>query len=199
MTIQSSTAQVMVEQMYVEELRPLSPRNFLPVVFWCGMGQTGTGWVTTPDGRPGWALALLRYGYVVYIVDVPERGRSAWLPDSGKLVTISPEYAEDFWTATSENGQIWPQADLHTQWPGTGRRGDPAFDSFMASQVQASNDYPRTEMLARRLGGLLFEKIGPAILCTHSQGGSHGWAIADFVPDLVKAVVALEPGGKNTC
>lgn len=183
--------------MYVEELRPLKPRNVWPIVFWPGMGQTGVGWVTTPDGRPGWASYFLDHGYTVYIVDVPERGRSAWFPDSGKLITISPEYAERFWTATSGNGEAWPQARLHTQWPGSGRSGDPIFDSFMMSQIQATNDYPRAETSAQRLGAKLFHQIGPAILCAHSQGGSHCWAIADSVPSLVRAIVALEPNGRT--
>lgn len=196
LTIQSGkTTQVVVEQMYVEELRPTKSKDVTAIVFWSGMAQTGVGWITTPDGRPGWASYFLDHGHTIYIVDVPERGRSAWLPDSSKLINITSEYAEKFWTATNTNKQNWPQASLHTQWPGSGKKGDPIFDQFMMSQVQATNDYPRAEALARQLGRILFEQIGPAILCTHSQGGSHGWAIADLVPDHVKAIIALEPNG----
>jgi hypothetical protein len=25
---------------------------------------------------------------------------------------------------------LWPQAHLHTQWPGSGLQGDPTFDNF---------------------------------------------------------------------
>ena len=39
----------------------------------------------------------------------------------------------------------------------------------------------------------LFEKIGPAILFTHSQGGGPGWLTA-VKSENVKAVVAFEPG-----
>lgn len=188
----------MVEQMYVEELRPLKPTRNFPLVFWHGMGQVGAGFITTPDGRPGWASYFLDEGYIVYVVDTPERGRSAWFPESSKLISNNTEYAETFWTATTENGQLWPQAILHTQWPGRGQLGDPCFDNFMAGQVQSRSDYPNAEKLAKELGGKLFEKVGPAILCTHSQGGGHGWAIADLVPDLVKAIVALEPVGASS-
>jgi pimeloyl-ACP methyl ester carboxylesterase len=41
----------------------------------------------------------------------------------------------------------------------------------------------------------LADKIGPFIVLMHSQGGPIGWAIADARPDLVKAVVAVEPNG----
>lgn len=194
-----ATTQFMVEQMYVEELRPLNPTRKFPIVFWHGMGQTGIGWVTTPDGRPGWASYFLSQGYTVYIVDSPERGRSPWLPESSKLINTPAEYVEKFWTATKNNGELWPQAVLHTQWPGTGRRGDASFDNFMASQIQSRSDYAHAEALAGKLGQALFERIGPAILCTHSQGGGHGWAIANLVPDMVLAIVALEPVGRARC
>jgi pimeloyl-ACP methyl ester carboxylesterase len=39
----------------------------------------------------------------------------------------------------------------------------------------------------------LFEKIGPGILVTHSQGGGPGWTTAIKNPN-VRAVVAFEPG-----
>src|SRR5205085_7284209 len=41
----------------------------------------------------------------------------------------------------------------------------------------------------------LLEKIGPAILLTHSQSGAFGWPVADSRRDLVKAIVAVEPNG----
>ena len=33
----------------------------------------------------------------------------------------------------------------------------------------------------------------PVILLTHSQGGAFGWLVADARPNLVKAIVTLEP------
>ncbi|PYS26040.1 MAG: hypothetical protein DMG11_21460, partial [Acidobacteria bacterium] len=41
----------------------------------------------------------------------------------------------------------------------------------------------------------LLDKIGPAILLTHSQSGAFGWPVADARPDLVKAILAVEPNG----
>jgi pimeloyl-ACP methyl ester carboxylesterase len=41
----------------------------------------------------------------------------------------------------------------------------------------------------------LLDKIGPAILLTHSQSGAFGWPVADARPDLVKAIIAVEPSG----
>ena len=41
----------------------------------------------------------------------------------------------------------------------------------------------------------LLDKIGPAIVLTHSQSGPIGWPVADARPDLVKALISVEPGG----
>ena len=39
------------------------------------------------------------------------------------------------------------------------------------------------------------EKIGPSILMVHSQAGAFGWPVADAKPDLIKAILAIEPNG----
>ena len=44
-------------------------------------------------------------------------------------------------------------------------------------------------------GASLLDRIGSAVLITHSQGGTHGWLWADARPELVKAIVAIEPSG----
>ena len=49
--------------------------------------------------------------------------------------------------------------------------------------------------MLREATAALLDKIGPAIILTHSQSGSFGWVIADERPALVKAIVAAEPSG----
>ena len=56
-------------------------------------------------------------------------------------------------------------------------------------------DVAVTQTLNRDAILALLEKIGPSILLTHSQPGGFGWPVADARPDLVKAVVAIEPNG----
>jgi pimeloyl-ACP methyl ester carboxylesterase len=100
-------------------------------------------------------------------------------------------------TPDGRRNPSWPQAELHTQWPGgadKGRAGDPVFDQFYASQV-ASLTNPESEKLMQTAGAALLDRIGPAVLITHSQAGLFGWLIADARPGLVKGIVALEPAG----
>ena len=73
-----ASTEVMAGQMYVEVLRPPRVTKKYPLVFFHGAGQTATNWIGTPDGRAGWADYFLGQGYVVYLVDQPARGRSAW-------------------------------------------------------------------------------------------------------------------------
>jgi len=182
-------------QMYVEVLTPRNPRHPFPLVLIHGAAQTATNWMGTPDGRPGWADFFVGQGYTVYMIDQPARGRSAWQPGiDGKLTTFPAERIEQLFTASEVLGS-WPQAKKHTQWPGSGRMGDPAFDAFYATQVEYLADNAETQRLNQAAGAALLERIGPAIILTHSQSGPFGWLIADARPKLVKAIVAVEPSG----
>jgi pimeloyl-ACP methyl ester carboxylesterase len=98
------------------------------------------------------------------------------------------------WSAQQEF-KLFPNAQLHTQWPGSGKPGDPFFDQFYASQVQLMVDAIKTQEYAQKAVSALLDKIGPAILLTHSQSGTFGFLIADKRPDLVKGVITVEGGG----
>ena len=183
--------------MYVEYYKPLEQSHATPVVMFHGAGQTGTNYISTPDGRRGWLHDFLRAGYSVYIADQPERGRSGHARqrlEGGHLTVDDATKIENFFTAPRKNS-LWPQARHHTQWPGTGEVGDPAFDQFHASQVDGLSDRSEIERLNQHAGTALLDKIGPAILLTHSQSGPFGWLVADSRPALVKAILALEPNG----
>jgi pimeloyl-ACP methyl ester carboxylesterase len=129
-------AQVMHGQMHVEMLTPDDVRHQWPLVFIHGAAQTGTGWITTPDGRHGWASWFAERGWKVCVVDQPARGRSAWQPGlDGALMPVPASLIENLFTAPEDNPG-WPQAKRHTQWPGGARKGyagDQIFDQFYAS------------------------------------------------------------------
>jgi pimeloyl-ACP methyl ester carboxylesterase len=191
--------EVMSGQMYVEVLRPQRVTQRYPLVFIHGAGQTGTNWIGTPDGRTGWADYFLGQGYVVYLVDQPARGRSPWHPAAnGALQMRPPSWVEQRFTAP-EVAHLWPQARKHTQWPGEGpkkgRQGDPVFDAFYATQVESLESPVETQKLVQAAGEALLDKIGPAVLVTHSQSGAFGWLLADARPKAVKGIMAIEPNG----
>jgi pimeloyl-ACP methyl ester carboxylesterase len=185
----------MVGQMYVEYQIPHKLEHPYPVVMIHGGSQTGTNFTGTPDGRDGWAQHFLRRGYAVYVVDQVARGRAAYAsPVYGPVNAAKLDWVLMRFVAP-ERAKMWPQAHLHTQWPGTGQKGDPEFDQFYASQMPSVADFAKQQEINRDAGIALLDKIGPAVLLTHSQSGSFGWPIADARPNLVKAIVAVEPSG----
>ena len=187
--------QVMSGQLYAEFQIPTNRTHRWPVVMVHGGSQSGTNFTGTPDGREGWAQYFLRQGYAVYVVDQVGRGRAAYEASVyGPATALVVETTERQFTAPERYGR-WPQAHLHTQWPGQGVRGDPTFDQFFASQLPSIQDFSLQQELNRDAIVALLEKIGASILLTHSQSGAFGWPVADARPDLVKAIVAVEPNG----
>ena len=67
--------------MYVESFIPAKPAHKLPIVLIHGGVHTGAGYVSTPDGREGWAIFLVRHGWKTYVVDWPGHGRSPMPPE----------------------------------------------------------------------------------------------------------------------
>src|SRR5262249_56565506 len=110
-----------------------------------------------------------------------------------------PATNEELQFPAIETVGTWPQAKKPTQWPGDGpnkgRKGDPIFDAFYATQVETLSSNEETQRRNQDAGAALLDKIGPAIVLTHSQSGPFGWLIADARPQLVKAIIALEPSG----
>jgi len=190
--------EIMQGQVYVEVLAPKDVRRPYPLVLIHGAAQTATNWMGTPDGRKGWAEYFVEQGYIVYMIDQPMRGRSAAHPGDGATRMFTAGNEEWQFTAV-EKEMKWPQAKLHTQWPGDGpnkgRKGDPIFDAFYATQVETVISNEETQARNKDAGAALLDRIGPAIVLTHSQSGSFGWLIADARPRLVKAIVAIEPAG----
>ncbi|KAF8887272.1 Alpha/beta hydrolase family-domain-containing protein [Gymnopilus junonius] len=183
-------------QIYVERLVPTKVNRKYPIVMIPGNGMTGTGFLNTPDGRMGWANYFMSQGYEIFIVDQPSRGRSPWQqeidgPQSTKLTTL---FVEQRFTAT-QRFNLWPQAGLFTQWPGNGSRGDPIFDNFYRSIVPGLVSNEEASQKMQKAGVALLDKIGPVILLTHSQSGQYGWPLADARPELVKAIITIEPMG----
>ena len=183
-------------QLYAEFQIPSKMTHPYPIVMVHGGRQSGSNFTGPPDGREGWAQFFLRAGYAVYVVDQPGRGRAAYQSDIyGPLSQdIDIDFTQRRFTSI-ERYNLWPQAHLHTQWPGTGEPGDSVFDQFIASQLPGISDFTVQQLVSRDAIVALLKKIGPAILVTHSQSGAFGWPVADAPPGLVKAIVAVEPSG----
>lgn len=130
------------------------------------------------------------------MTDQPERGRSAYLPGDGSLSAFPRQSTSKLFTAPDKVRPLpYPQASLHTQWPGTGTPGDPIFDAFYASQVAYQANVTLQAIYSNASYVALLDRIGsPVIAIVHSQAGPYGWQLADARPDLLAGLVAIEPG-----
>lgn len=194
--VQTEAGTIMVGQMYVQYQVPKEIKRPYPVVMIHGGGQTAANFLGTPDGRRGWADDFLAHGYAVFVVDQSGRGRSGFFGAvyGQKTRASTVDNVVQRFTAP-EKKSLWPQAALHTQWPGESKVGDPSFDAFFATQVETIGDEALIERINREAGAKLLDRIGPAVLLVHSQAGVMGWSIADERPDKVKGILAVEPSG----
>ncbi len=175
--------------MFAEWEAPETVTQPYPVVLVHGGGFQGTEWLDTPDGRPGWAQRLVEHGYAVVIVDRPGHGRSPLHTET--MGPMGPPFSYEggrrIYFAPDPSG-------THTQWP-FAPDDEAAMDDFIAGYGPLPADLAASEdMDADRLARLL-DRIGPAILLTHSASGPSGWLAADRRPGLVAAIVSIEPMG----
>lgn len=166
---------------YVFYQIPVNARKY-PLVMWHGIGQFSRTWETTPDGREGYQNIFLRKGYSVYLIDQPRRGNAG---RSTVATTIAPSPDEQGWFGTFRVG-IWPDYFEGVQFSRDSETLNQYFRSMTPNGTIDLN--VNTDAVSA-----LFNKIGPAILVTHSHSGGMGWATV-IKNQNVKAIVSYEPG-----
>jgi hypothetical protein len=150
---------------------------------WHGIGQFSKTWETTPDGREGYQNIFLRRGFGVYLIDQPRRGNAS---RSTAESSVEPIPDEQGWFGTFRIG-IWPYYFEGVQFA----RDSATLNQYFRQMVPNLGpiDYDvNTDAVSE-----LFDKIGPAILVTHSHSGGMGWLTA-IKNQNVKAIISYEPG-----
>ncbi|MBA2490987.1 MAG: alpha/beta fold hydrolase, partial [Gammaproteobacteria bacterium] len=180
-----------INQLYAQFQIPRNDRD-LPLVLVHGSGQTGKTWESTPDGRDGYQSIFLRRGYSVFIVDFPRRGKAGIPSFNGRLGQLDERqvipdetfrYGNEAAFVSFRLGFEFADYFSNTQFPKDG------LTQYFKQIVPDVEDDP--EVISDALAAL-FDRIGPAILVTHSQSGLFGWLTA-MKSANVKAVVSYEP------
>lgn len=167
---------------YVFYQVPVKARKY-PLVMWHGIGQFSKTWETTPDGREGYQNIFLRRRFSVYLLDQPRRGNAGRSTVAGN---INPTPDEQQWFSTFRVG-IWPNYFEGVQFA----RDSNTLNQYFRSMTP--NIGPIDINVTTDAAAALFNKIGPAVLVTHSHSGGMGWMTA-VKNQHVKAIVSYEPG-----
>ena len=186
----------MINQSYVEYQIPLAPKSPYPIILLPGGGHFGKVYETTPDGREGWATYFVRKGFAVYNADGVNRGASSWDMTNVALVSQGSAPITDLPRMNRYTHELaWTQFRIGpspgvpfptTQFPVEG------FEQYTNQLVPAFRDAIEDDKNVAALVALL-DRIGPSIVSTWSQSGRFGVRAAVQRPDLVKALILLEP------
>jgi pimeloyl-ACP methyl ester carboxylesterase len=154
-----------------------------PVIMLHGAGQCSRTWESTADGREGFQNLFLRRRFGVYLIDQPRRG------DAGRSMleaTLKPVPDEQLWFNQFRIG-LWPNYFEGVQFA----RDAETLEQFF--RAMTPNTGPFDMDVVSRGVSAVFDRAGPGILFTHSQGGGPGW-LAAIGNDKIKAIVSFEPG-----
>jgi len=149
-----------------------------------GYGQSRTGWMTTPDGRPGFSDLFLAKGYSVYMVDQPRRGEAGQTSVAAPI-DVTPD--DQTWFTQFRMG-LWPNFAEGLKFP----TDDHSLDQFFRQMTPNTGPFDVQVITDAMVASL--KESGPGTLVTHSQGGIPGWTTA-MASRNVEGVIAIEPGG----
>jgi len=190
------------DQMYVDVMIPENRVYQYPLVLVHGGGGQSTDWRATVDGRDGWVNYLLNAGFALYIVDRPGTGRSMSNNSYGNGMLGGPGNARGI--ARLATSMHWPGLPMVKKADGT-----PDLEAWQAAAVKNPGviawaaTSPRTPFASDEISGeaqaALLERIGPAIVFTHANGGASamGGALRAAPHKKVIGVLAFEANGAH--
>jgi pimeloyl-ACP methyl ester carboxylesterase len=191
---------VTVNQMFVEFMIAEGAQK-PAVVMIHGAGLSGHSYDTTPDGRMGWYEYFVRKSHPVYVVDQVGRARSGF--NQATYNNVGAGLA-----APAEQPKIRRMGDHYSAWMNFRfgpERGvafpDSQFPVAAAAELskQGIPDLDEPSLLASNYDALatLSRKLGGAVLMGHSQSGAYPLEVALRYPDVVRAMIMVEPGSCN--
>jgi pimeloyl-ACP methyl ester carboxylesterase len=177
-------------QMYVHFVRLAQPRAKAPLVLMHGGGLSGTGWESTPDGRPGWQQFFLKAGFDVLVPDQVERGRSTF-SRYPQIYTSAPLFrtAQEAWTLFRVGTTYATDPAKRVAWP-NGQFPLANYDDFVGS---FNARWTTTDAIAQAAYDRMVDRECPCILLAHSAGSGFMVRAALRAPDRIVAMIGIEP------
>jgi pimeloyl-ACP methyl ester carboxylesterase len=180
----------------VHYIRPETTLSRTPIIMIPGLNLSSYIYVTTPDGRDGWAQIFAAAGHDVYVINSPDydfaRGGFSVAPFT--VPTGGP-------AGVSSSGPAWNQ-DIWQRWGFGPSQGNPYPDTRFptSSFSQFAANYPYVDSAVSPVNFTdaiidLVDQVGPVYLLAHSAAGPRALAAAKARPGLVRGLLMVEPTG----
>lgn len=183
----------------VHYIKPETTLARTPIIMIPGLNLSSYIYLTTPDGREGWAQIFAAAGHDVYAINSPDydfaRGGFSVAPFT--VPTGGP-------AAVASSAPAWNQ-DIWRRWGFGSSQGNPYPDTRFptASFTQFAANYPFVDAAVSQVSFSqaiidLVDRVGPVYLMAHSAGGPSALAAAKARPGLVRGLLMVEPTGAPT-
>ena len=167
-----------------------------PIVMLPGLGLSAYIYTSTPDGRNGWTADFAQAGFDTYAIDTSN------LAISGLEIAL-------FGTENQPRLSTWGENKIWRTWGFGEKPNEPyAVTQYPVEYIEQlyASFSPQISRVTGTRGSAadltevaniisLLEKTGSAVLMVHSMGGVTGVEVVKQRPDLVKALVVIEPVG----
>jgi len=195
---------IRVGQARVIYLLPDTDQSKVPVVMMPGFGLAAEIYLETADGREGWALNFLRRGHPVYVFEPANSVRSGFNPEpfnqaqqgrasnSPRLFTWGKEHVWRRWGLGPEYGVPFADGRFDVS---SYEQIVAAFSAVSVDKIEGKKNIDSTLAANMTATHKLLKRIGPAGLLVHSAAGVTAFAAARQWPELVTAVINVEPVG----
>jgi pimeloyl-ACP methyl ester carboxylesterase len=182
-----------INQALVHYIKPEGKRHGVSVIMVPGLNLSSYIYLTTPDGRPGWAQEFADDGFDVYVINDPDFDFSRGF--SVAPFTIVPTTGPP---PPDPGASLAWQQDIWRRWGFGNSEGNPYPDTRFPTAFFGNfeSNYPYVTSAGRSYSGAvtaLLDAVGPSLLMAHSAGGPTAVTAAKACAPLVPALILIEP------
>ncbi|MCG8701996.1 MAG: T9SS type A sorting domain-containing protein [Bacteroidales bacterium] len=188
-----------VQSALVHSLIPKRNKLNISIIMIPGHNLSSYIYLTTPDGRKGWATLMAEKGYDVYVVNNPNYDFAK--TDFNVNQFTAPNDGRP--PLDPESKKAW-QRDIWKRWGFGAKEGQPYPDSqFPTDNFDVFDaNYPYVSKAGRDYSNAvntLIESIeGDIYMMGHSAGGPTCLTVSKSNPQQVKGMILIEPTGPPT-
>jgi pimeloyl-ACP methyl ester carboxylesterase len=182
-----------INQALVHYVKPDNGRQGVSVIMVPGLNLSSYIYLTTPDGRPGWAQEFADDGFDVYVINDPDF-------DFSRGFSVAPfTNVPTLGAPPPDPGatRAWQQ-DIWRRWGFGSSAGNPYPDTRFPTAFFGNfeSNYPYVSNAGRSYSAAvtaLLDLVGPSLLMAHSAGGPTAVTAAKARTNLVPALILIEP------